>query len=203
MKLKYLTFALLAGMALTGCGGNGGTTPQGDPDPVLREIAITHQPNKTVYDLNEELDLTGLEVTAYYTSGDPQVVTDYTTHGFDSSVVNPNVVVTVKYVDKTATFTVSVEDQTPILQSIAITTPPTKVEYQEGQTFDPAGMVVMAHYDRGADQDVTSLVTVPTTPLTLGQTSVTITYQGKSATQAISVTAAPVPNYTITYEYAT
>lgn len=197
MKLRYITFALLAGMAITGCNKNGGTpAPE---EPVLREIAITHQPNKTVYDLNEALDLTGLEVTAYYTSGDPRVVTDYQTYGFSSAVVNPSVVVTVKYVDKTTTFTVAVEDQTPVLQSIAVTTAPTKTAYNEGEIFDPAGMVVTGTFDRGEPQDVTNQCTFPSTPLVLGQTSVTITCNGKEATQAITVSAAPIPVHSINY----
>lgn len=81
------------------------------------------------------------------------------------------------------------------LQSIAITTPPTKTTYLAGETFDTAGMVVEATYVIGSAPIATSAITgysVSPTTLTDGVTSVTITYSEGgvtcSATQNVTVT---------------
>lgn len=93
------------------------------------------------------------------------------------------------------------------LTGIAITTPPTKTAYKAGETFDPAGMVVMATYSNGATLSNPSYTFSPAGALTVDDTAVTITYtEGgvtKTATQAITVTrtvlAIPVQSGTLTY----
>lgn len=74
------------------------------------------------------------------------------------------------------------------LQSIAVTTPPTKTEYVAGELFDPTGMVVTATYASGATKDVTDHVTYELR-LTAGQDSVELTYGegGTSVTCTVSV----------------
>lgn len=82
------------------------------------------------------------------------------------------------------------------LESIAITTPPTKMAYEAGEKFDSAGMEVTAHYvdadDNAHTKDViiTDYTVNPDGPLTTAISSVTISYGGKSATQNITVNVA-------------
>ena len=80
------------------------------------------------------------------------------------------------------------------LASISITTPPAKTTYTEGETFDPAGMVVEATYSNGAKAVATGYSYTPSTALTNGTTAVTIQYtEGgvtKTAEQAITVSKA-------------
>lgn len=78
------------------------------------------------------------------------------------------------------------------LVSIAVTTAPTKTVYNDGETFDPTGMVVTATYSDNSTENVTSSCTFSPSPLTQGTTSVTVSYQGKTATQLVTVNA-PVP----------
>ena len=84
------------------------------------------------------------------------------------------------------------------LESIAITTPPNKTEYTAGESFDPAGMVVKGHFVDDADntntkdEEVTGYTISPDGALSVSDTQVTITYQGKSATQNITVNAVQV-----------
>lgn len=77
------------------------------------------------------------------------------------------------------------------LTGIAITTPPTKTTYTQGETFDPAGMVVTATYSNGATLKCTGYSYEPDTALEDGTTNVTIRYtEGgvtKTAEQAITV----------------
>lgn len=81
------------------------------------------------------------------------------------------------------------------LQSIAITTPPTKTEYAQGENFDPAGMVVTAHYSDGNDIEVTDYTVEGGNNLTADATSVTIKYAEldnvQAQTQTVTVTDKP------------
>jgi hypothetical protein len=72
-------------------------------------IAITSPPTKTQYNLGEELDTTGMVVTAAYGDRSTAVVTGYTTSGYVKTTLG-NQTVTVTYSGKTATFTVNVID---------------------------------------------------------------------------------------------
>lgn len=82
---------------------------------------------------------------------------------------------------------------------IAVTAQPTKLEYIEGESFDPAGMVVTATYDDGSTAEV-SEYTVSPEILTVGTTAVTITYAGQTASvSGITVLKKPaVTDFTIT-----
>lgn len=84
------------------------------------------------------------------------------------------------------------------LESIAVTTAPTKTTYTAGEIFDPAGMVVTGHFvdaddnTNTKDEAVTGYTITPDGALAVSDTQITITYQGKSAIQNITVNAAPV-----------
>lgn len=83
------------------------------------------------------------------------------------------------------------------LSSIEVTTAPYKTTYEAGEDFDATGMVVTAHYVDDADNTHTKNVVLnnadltisPSTSLTAGTTSVSISYGGQSTSQAITVTA--------------
>lgn len=64
-----------------------------------------------------------------------------------------------------------------VLKSIAISGEATKTTYTEGETFDPAGLVVTATYDDESTEDVTGRVEWTFNPETLaiGTTSVSVT----------------------------
>ena len=84
------------------------------------------------------------------------------------------------------------------LSSIAVKTAPSKVAYTEGENFNPAGLVITKTFSDNSTEDVTYNNTTASdftfspstsTALTTGNTSVTITYGGKSTSQAITVAA--------------
>lgn len=78
-----------------------------------------------------------------------------------------------------------------VLDSIKVTTPPTKTEYTEGESFDSAGMIVTATWSDGTEKDVTDEVTYSTEALTKDITSIMISYTSDGVTketeQAITV----------------
>ena len=76
-----------------------------------------------------------------------------------------------------------------ILQSIEITTPPSKTSYIVGENFDKTGMVVKAKYSDETLKEITDYTIKNGTNLVENQSSITIEYQGKTITQEIEVKA--------------
>lgn len=77
--------------------------------PKLTSIEITQKPTKLIYTTGQSLDLSGLKVTAYYTSGDPEVLAqnDFSPSGYRPKT--PGVqTIAISYKGKSATFQVTV-----------------------------------------------------------------------------------------------
>lgn len=78
------------------------------------------------------------------------------------------------------------------LTGITISTPPAKTTYVEGEAFDAAGMKVTATWNDGSTADVTGDISYGKEPLSLGTTSVKISYTSDgitmSADQTVQVT---------------
>ncbi|WP_066461992.1 glycosyl hydrolase 53 family protein [Sanguibacter suarezii] len=73
-------------------------------------------------------------------------------------------------------------------------TPPTRTTYTVGDTFDPSGLAVTATYSDASTVDVTEQATITVPDLTApGTRDLTAFYQGRTATTAITVTAAEAP----------
>ena len=84
-----------------------------EAEPTLTGIQIWSKPAKLSYEIGEELDTTGLAITATYSDGSTKTVTDgFTTSGFSSETAGTKTV-TVKYGDLTAAFTVTVNAPQP------------------------------------------------------------------------------------------
>ena len=83
------------------------------------------------------------------------------------------------------------------LTSIAVSGTPTKTTYEEGEAFDPTGLVVTATYEDESTEVVTSRVKWTFNPetLILGTTevNVTATYGEKTASKTVAVTVAEAP----------
>ncbi len=174
----------------------------------LSSIEITEEPTKTTYYKGEEFDPTGMVVTAEYSDSTKKAVEGYT----HSSIVgmwtsldeeNPitgytvDITYTEDKVTKHTTQYITMRNDEPMLApelvSIEITTPPTKIEYLEGETFDKAGMVVTATYNDGSKQIVTDYTCSPDGELTVNTSEIVITYKEgeitKETKQSISVAA--------------
>ncbi len=112
----------------------------------FESIELTSLPDKLVYLEGEELDTTGMVVTAVMNNGmRSPLATGYTLSGYSSTPGKHTV--TIGYRGKALTFDVTVTAKS--LVSIALISTPTKLEYISGQAFDPAGMVINATYDNG------------------------------------------------------
>ncbi len=85
-------------------------------------------------------------------------------------------------------------DHTPCTAtSLELQQPPTKTQYLVGEQFDTTGLVVVAHYTDGSQNEVTTQLTLsPAGPLALGDTQVVLAYGSLSINVPITVRSVPV-----------
>lgn len=86
----------------------------------------------------------------------------------------------------TVTGTVDVTVTADTIKSIEVTGTPAKTEYVEGDKFDPTGLTVTATYESGATKEINnSLLTFTPETLKKDNTSVTVSYNGKTAEKPV------------------
>ena len=163
--------------------------------PVLDTIWLD-LPTKVSYYVGETLDLSGLVVYAAFDGAPGVVVTDYEVGAVDMSTVGTKTVF-IYYQNKTTSFDVTVSVKPADLTGIAITTKPTKVSYVAGDKLNTAGMVVTASYSDNTTKPVTDY-TVAADLSAAGTKTVTVTYQGKTATFSVTVVAKAVTAIAVT-----
>ena len=81
-----------------------------DPEVTLDKITV-QAPDKIEYKQGEDLDLTGMEVTAHYSDGKEEVLPEgsYTVAGYDADKVGKQTITVNYHKDQTATFVVTVK----------------------------------------------------------------------------------------------
>lgn len=125
-------------------------------------------------------DLTGIVVTANYSDGSKQTVTGYTLSG---TIAEGSNTITVTYEGMTTTFTVTGVAEEVTLTSISVT-------YSGGDVpvgtavADLTGIVVTANYSDGTSATVTGYTLSGT--IAEGENTITVIYQGKSATFTVN-----------------
>ena len=102
---------------------------------------------------------------------------------------------TINYTTATGSITLTVKGD--VVESIAVTTPPTKTAYTYGESFDKTGMEVTATYESGKTKDVTKEVTVSPETLDTSVSALTIAYGELTTTQPITVNPKVVSNPSI------
>ena len=148
----------------------------------IEKIEVTTQPTKTTYMQYDELDTTGLVVTATLIGTITTDVTADCTFSPTTLSSSGTQAITVSYMGKTTTFNVTVE----AITGISVTTPPTKTSYKPNDTLDLTGIVVTA-----ASANLTKVVTSDctfspadgTTLTTEGTFNLTASWEGFTATQ--------------------
>lgn len=163
----------------------------------IDSIAVTTPPTKLTYRSGDSVDMTGCVVTGTRSSGATETVTGWT---FSPAVTDElgTQLVTISYVSDsgqtlTTTQEITVLDDANPLESIAITTPPTKMAYISGESLDPTGMVVTATYTSGATGvvDNADLTFIPA-ELKTTDTSVEVSYHYGGRTRTATLTGITV-----------
>jgi hypothetical protein len=161
-------------------------------DPSLLRITITSPPTKTVYELGEALSISGLVVTGTYADGTTKTETVSLDNisGYNADATGTQTL-TVTVGEKTATFTVTVNasESDAVLQSIAVTNPPTKTVYELSEPLDISGLAVTGTYSDGTTKTETvSLADISGYNAdATGTQTLTVTVGGKTATFTVTI----------------
>ncbi|MGI2296704.1 bacterial Ig-like domain-containing protein [Paenibacillus sp. GXUN7292] len=114
---------------------------------LLTELVLKQEPVKKLYYLGDELDLTGIILTAQYNDGSEVRLMngEYTVSFLDSSTAGMKEI-TITYKDKELKLQIEVRERK--LQAIAITQYP-RTTYSVGEPFSNSGLLVSEVYDNG------------------------------------------------------
>ena len=166
----------------------------------LKSIAVTTAPTKLNYILGETtLDLTGLVVKGTYVDGTTKIesVTMDNISGFDTATTGYKTI-TVDISGRKSTFIIRVEEA--VLESIEITTLPTKTTYIVGDVRDLTGLAVTGVFSDGSRKllDIDAGTVSGYILTTTGTKTITVTIGGKSATYTITVLAKALTSISVT-----
>ena len=156
---------------------------------ILSSIALSGE-YPTTFHIGDAFSHEGMTVTATYESGKTADVTASATFsGYDMATAGTQTV-TVSYaegeVTKIATYDITI-NAPAALSSITLSGTYT-TEFGQGDEFSSEGIVVTANYDDDTTSDVTGRATFSGYDMaTLGEQTVTVTYEGKTATYIITV----------------
>lgn len=156
----------------------------------LNSISVTGTPSKTSYNSGESFDPTGITITATYNNGDTaNVATGDATYSPDP-LTPSDTQVTVNWGGKSTVIT-GITVSSVSLSSIAVTGTPNKTSYYVGDTFDPTGVTIRAYYSDSSNVVLSyEDCTFDPTPLTVGTTSITVSYSSKTTSiSGITVSA--------------
>ncbi len=181
----------------TRCGekrNNNTVIPKLEKEKVLSRISVMKLPDKVDYYLNEDIELSGLKIMAFYDDDTSREVSDISIDK-EKAETEGTQLVTVTYseggVTKTAMFSIVVSRI--YVTKIEVVGIPDKVFYTEGETFDNTGMIVRATYSDGTQKTVKDYTVIPSGKLSPADKEVKISYveDGRIAetTQAIRVNA--------------
>ena len=154
----------------------------------LVSVAVKTMPNKTSYFTGEAFDQTGLTLTATYNNGNTETISSgIECTGFSSATAGQKTV-TASYGGKSTTFTVEVKAIVPT--GITVKTAPNKTEYFVGDSYDGTGLVVNVTYNNGTNKDITTgFTTSGFSSATAGKNTVTVSYEGFTATFDVTIKA--------------
>ncbi len=179
---------------------------------VVTEIKVTTAPENTEYIEGHPFDKTGMVVTAYYNDGTNAETEDYEISP-KGNLGRTDTTITINYTGTdikdetnkpTAIVTITVTPRE--IEKIEITKAPDKVNYFEGQNFDPTGMEITVTYNDHENplvikDDYTNITFNPsvTEALKTTDTGITVTYEGHTKTQPITVEEDYVTEITVSY----
>ena len=161
-----------------------------EAEQVVESILIVSEPTKLEYTVGEWLDTSGLKLRIQTNKGSFDVTTGFSCF--------PNVLdkegsqtITVNYGSKSTAFTVKVLPAEEKIESISVKGMPTKLSYSAGDRLDTSGMVLEVTMNTGKTEEVSTGFSC--TPMLLekeGRQQITVSYQGKTCTFELVVSAA-------------
>ena len=161
-----------------------------EAEQVVESILIVSEPTKREYTVGEWLDTSGLKLRIQTNKSTFDVTT-----GFSCTPMllekEGRQQITVNYGSKSASFTVNVLPAEEKIESISVKNMPTKLSYSAGDRLDISGMVLEVTMNTGKTEEVSTGFSC--TPMLLekeGRQQITVSYQGKTCTFELVVSAA-------------
>ena len=157
--------------------------------PYLQALKIYQKPAKLSYEYGEAIDLTGLQISAVYSSGRIEALSNDSVkvYGYDCTAIGKQTV-TLAYNGAKATYTAAVQNS---VVGITLVTKPTQLSYGLGEAFSYAGLVINAKYADGTMAPIsnTKLVFTGYDSNVPGIQRITVSYGKNTATFSVKVTA--------------
>lgn len=147
-------------------------------------LEITNPPTKTEYKEGQNFDKTGMVITATRKNGTKEKVTNYEIEDGTNLEANQTKV-TISYEGKKVEQEITVIPN-PLIE-IRIDKEPNKTKYVVGQDFDKTGMIITGIYKDNSEHEIKDYTIEDGKNLTKEQTSIKISYLGKTVEQKISV----------------
>ena len=161
-----------------------------EAEQVVESILIVSEPTKREYTVGEWLDTSGLKLRIQTNKSTFDVTT-----GFSCTPMllekEGSQTITVNYGSKSTAFTVNVLPAEEEIESISVKNMPTKLSYSAGDRLDISGMVLEVTMNTGKTEEVSTGFSC--TPMLLekeGRQQITVSYQGKTCTFELVVSAA-------------
>ena len=172
-------------------------------EPTLEEIAVK-EPCRTNYTEGETLDPAGLVLELKYSDGSTataaysgETAADFTfTPALDQQLTTGDTEVTVEYAGKTTAFNINVQPAAVTITNVKLEAVPAKIEYTEGETLDPEGLMLHVYYSDDTEGSIGynagtaewfAFTPDLGTALTTDVKEVTVTYQNHTVTFGITV----------------
>ena len=149
-------------------------------------VSVLQEPTKTVYEEGEQFDPSGMIVAGLY-SDESTIATNAYSYSPTGYLSLSDTEITIYCGGFITTQKITV-NSLPELTGIYIDTPPSKTSYYAGDTFDTTGMIVKGTYTDGNDRIINNYAYSPSGELVTSDVSITISFGGFNASQAISVT---------------
>ena len=119
----------------------------------VESLELLSAPDKTDYIIDDELDLSGLEIKATFTDGTTEIIEDYSISGFDTSTKGDKVM-TISRGSQSVEIPYTVS---PVMcTKLTVTTLPIYSEYYIGQRFVLTAFEAEAEYNNGTKAVVSS-----------------------------------------------
>lgn len=150
---------------------------------ILVSIEVTTPPIKTEYIEGQTFDKTGMVVKATYLDGTENTITDYNISNTTLKADDEEIEVEFEGVKTSVKINVTKNK----VEKIEITKLPNKTQYSVGEKFDATGMVVKAKYLDGTEKEITDYKITKTESLNIGDTTITIEYEGITSNIDITV----------------
>jgi len=158
----------------------------------LEAVEIARKPVKLQYTVGDPLDDSGLVLTAYYSDDTSELVrTGWTLTGNTNTA--GNVTVTVRYQEKSATYTITVSESPVVL--LQVSKKPDKLLYTVGEKVDLTGLVLTVTRENSQTFQAVwpdAAITWEADLSKAGENVLTVSYGGKRAEIVLTVTD-PVP----------